>query len=471
MSEPGPPDFDATPVRPRYWASVVMFMLINVVDYFDFFVVSFIVSVLAPVWKLTFGQTSVMLLSAGIGSMVGAVIWGALADSLGRRNVTVAGVLICGIASGSIAFISEDAWMLFCALRLFTGFGVAGAATAILPLTVEHTPTRYRTIVIGLALVPVTLGVLVAAALSSLLLPVIGWRGLAMLGFVPIVIAILVPLIVPESARWLISRGRLSEARRSIGLIHKVAESEVVLPTIAPGQSKQRYVDLLKYPRRFWLVVITTFGASTTVYGVLLWGPTIVALLLDLPASDAARIFIYVALAGMVGRVGFSFLANRVGRKASGQIMGYGTAVLLGVAAIFQGSFIAGISVFLVCIVVGAALYDGGSANLVPYPTELYPVTLSARAAGLFQLVNGVGKIVGPLCLALIAGTDNFVTPKATLAAVTPAFLFLAGCGLAVGLTYSLLGIETNKKPLGLSDEIEAEPTLEGKAATTARVA
>lgn len=471
MSEPGPSHFDATPVRPRYWASIAMFMLINVVDYFDFFVVSFIVSVLAPVWKLTFGQTSVMLLSAGIGSMLGAAIWGALADAFGRRNVTFAGVLICGIASGSIAFVSEDAWMLFCVLRLFTGFGVAGAATAILPLAVEHTPTRYRTIVIGLALVPVTLGALAAAALSSLLLPIIGWRGIAMLGFVPIVIAILVPLIVPESARWLISRGRLSEARRSIALLHRVAEPEVVLPPIARTRSNQRYVDLLKYPRRFWLIVITTFGVSTTVYGVLLWGPTIVALLLNLTASDAARIFVYVALAGMAGRVGFSFLAHRVGRKAAGQIMGYGTAVLLGIAAIFQSSFIAGIPVFLICIVVGAIFYDGGSANLVPYPTELYPVSLSARAAGLFQLVNGVGKIIGPLCLALIAGTDNFVTPKATLAAVTPAFLFLAGCGLVVGLTYSLLGIETNKKPLGLSEEMEAETTLEKQAAGTARVA
>ena len=460
MSKPGPSDFDATPVRPRYWATIAMFMLINVVDYFDFFVVSFIVSVLAPVWKLTFGQTSVMLLSAGLGAMLGAVIWGALADTLGRRNVTVAGILICGIASGSIAFIPEDAWMVFCVLRLFTGFGVAGAATAVLPLTVEHTPTRYRTIVIGLALVPVTLGVLAAAALSSLLLPIIGWRGVSMLGFVPIFIAAVVPLVVPESARWLISRGRLSEARQSISLIHKVAESDVVLPPIAPPRSNGSYLDLLKYPRRFWLVVITTFGVSTTVYGVLLWGPTIVALLLNLPASDAARIFVYVALAGMLGRVGFSFLAHWVGRKVAGQIMGYGTAVLLGIAASFQSSFIAGVPVFLICIVVGAVFYDGGSANVVPYPTELYPVTLSARAAGLFQLVNGVGKIVGPLCLALIAGADNFVTPKATLAAVTPAFLFLAGCGLAVGLTYSLLGIDTNKVPLGMSDEIEAEPAV-----------
>jgi putative MFS transporter len=75
---------------------------------------------------------------------------------------------------------------------------------------------------------------------------------------------------------------------------------------------------------------------------------------------------------------------------------------------------------------------------------------LSARGVGLAQAANGVGKIAGPLCLALIAGASNLITPKATIEAVTPAFLFLAGCGLAVGLAFSLLGVETHGKPLAI---------------------
>lgn len=446
MSTVNPMDFDATPVRPRFWASIAVFMATNVIDFFDFFVVAFLVAVLAPAWKLTFGQSAVMLLSAGIGSMLGAAIWGSLADSWGRRGLAMAGILICAVASGSIAFIPDNAWILFCVLRLFVGLGLAGAATACLPLTVELTPTRYRTVVTGLASVPVTLGVLGAASLSSLLLPIIGWRGLAMLGFAPILVAILLPLIVPESPRWLISRGRLSEARRSVALIHRISESEVAISAVGTPQSDARFVDLLKDPRRFWLVLVTFFCASAASYGVILWGPTIVALLLKIPPQEAAHVFVYVALAGMVSRIGFSFLAHRVGRTPCGQIMGYGTAVMLGLAAIFHGSFVDGVPVFLVCVIVGAIFFDGGTANLVPYPAELYPVRLSARAAGFSQLANGVGKIVGPLCLAVIAGADNYVTPKATVDAVTPAFLFLAVCGLAVGMAYSLLARPTTSR-------------------------
>jgi hypothetical protein len=69
---------------------------------------------------------------------------------------------------------------------------------------------------------------------------------------------------------------------------------------------------------------------------------------------------------------------------------------------------------------------------------------------GLAQAASGIGKIAGPLCLALIAGATNLITPKATIEAVTPAFLFLAACGLAIGLAFTLLGVETHGKPLAL---------------------
>jgi putative MFS transporter len=80
-------------------------------------------------------------------------------------------------------------------------------------------------------------------------------------------------------------------------------------------------------------------------------------------------------------------------------------------------------------------------------------VKLAARGVGLAQAANGIGKIAGPLCLALIAGATNLITPKATIEAVTPAFLFLAACGLAIGLAFTLLGVETHGKPLALEKD------------------
>ncbi|OLK15337.1 hypothetical protein IXO621_20790, partial [Xanthomonas oryzae pv. oryzae] len=83
--------FDEAPVTTRYWLSIILFAISGVVDFFDFFVVGFLVSVLAPTWHLTFGQTSIMLMSAGIGAMLGAFAAGILADRFGRKPLAVAG--------------------------------------------------------------------------------------------------------------------------------------------------------------------------------------------------------------------------------------------------------------------------------------------------------------------------------------------------------------------------------------------
>ena len=71
--------YDKAPLDTRYWVSITLAVMTSIFDFFDFFIVGFLVAVLAPQWHLTFGQTSVMLLSAGVGAIVGALAWGALA--------------------------------------------------------------------------------------------------------------------------------------------------------------------------------------------------------------------------------------------------------------------------------------------------------------------------------------------------------------------------------------------------------
>ncbi|WP_158672072.1 MFS transporter, partial [Bradyrhizobium guangdongense] len=210
------------------------------------------------------------------------------------------------------------------------------------------------------------------------------------------------------------------------------------------------FSELLAEPRRFWLTVIVWFGASTANYGVFLWGPTIVALLTGVSPVEAAHLFVIVSLTGMVGRAIFSVLPQWIGRRRCGAIMGYGIAVSLGAAGVFFDRTLFGYPAFVVLLIPAALFFDGGFSNIAPYSAEIFPVRLSARGVGLAQAANGVGKIAGPLCLALIAGTSNLITPKATIDAVTPAFLFLAACGLAIGLAFTLLGIETHGRPLAL---------------------
>jgi putative MFS transporter len=449
--------YDKAPLNARYWISMVLAVMTSIFDFFDFFIVGFLVAVLAPQWQLTFGQTSVMLLSAGVGAIVGALAWGALSDRWGRKTLLVAGVALCAVGAGCVSLIPDGAWMLFAALRFVVGFGVGAAAAVGVPLIVEYTPTRHRTILSSAVVIPVSLGILAASLTAAALLQVIGWRGLAMLGFIPLIPAVLIALIMPESVRWLVSRGRHAEARVIVGRTLGVPPESLPKPAataVLQSPSSTSFADLLAEPRLFWLTVIVWFGASTANYGVFLWGPTIVALLMGASAKEAALLFVVVSLTGMVGRIGFSLLPQWLGRRRCGEIMGYGIAISLGAAALFYDRTLLGYPAFVVLLIPAALFFDGGFSNIAPYSAEIFPVRLSARGVGLAQASNGVGKIAGPLCLALIAGTSNLVSPKATIEAVMPAFLFLAACGLALGLAFTLLGVETHGKPL----------TLEGRA-------
>src|SRR5580704_8861950 len=121
--------FETAPLRPRYRWLIGFLMAHGVVELFDFYVVGYLISVVAPQWRLTFGQGAIMLLAAGLGQVIFAIPMARIADQWGRRPVLIASVLIYSLAAGSIAFIPNGAWGLFALLRFIVGIGYAGALT------------------------------------------------------------------------------------------------------------------------------------------------------------------------------------------------------------------------------------------------------------------------------------------------------------------------------------------------------
>ncbi|WP_428542561.1 MFS transporter [Rhodopila sp.] len=434
----------------RYWTLFALLAVGAALDFFDFFVVGYLVAVVGPQWHLTYGQSSLMLLGGGLGAICGALVWGPLSDAWGRKAMLVAGSFVCAIAAGSIALVRDGDWMTFAVLRFFVGVGLAGCATAITALIVEYTPTRNRTVVTSLLIVFATFGSFLAALTSANLLGVLGWRGVATLGLVPALMGFVYIFALPESARWLAVKGRFADARTTVAWTLRAPLDTIPLPTVPPPIAPRASLsELLHHPRLFAFVGLTWLGLATAIYGMLLWGPTVVALLLGITPRQAAAYFVYVTAAGLTGKVLFSFLAQWLGRKRCGEVTAYGAAVALALAAYsYEPVFMIGVPVFVLAMIVTSLFLEGEASNITPWAVEAYGVRLGARAAGLSQAANGCGKVVGPLCLALIAGADNFVSPKATAQAVTPAFLFLAACMLLVGLACTFLGPETAGKPI-----------------------
>jgi putative MFS transporter len=457
--------YDKANLTPRYFVTLFLLVFQEMFEFYDFFLVGYLVAVLAPSWHLTYGQSSIMLLSGGVGAIVGGLFLGQWADKFGRRNMVALGGLIFALGCGACALMPTGAWIMFSACRFFVGFGMAGAVATQNAMVVEITPTRYRTYISSLMMAPVALGTLLAAIIATHLMPLIGWRGVAATGAVPILISVAVMLWVPESARWLLTQNRFAEARKAAARQMGVPIERVALPSSPPVAIKPVPMsELLKDQKRFWWVCAIWGGASTATYGVQLWGPTVVSQLLKIPAATAASYFIWLAIFNFAGRVAFSFLPVAIGRRNSGMVMNLVSTVLLVLGGIYSYAYVGGMSVFVAVIVGGAFFYSGGLSNTTPYVMEAYPVRLGARAMGLGQAANGVGKILGPLALALIAGSGDIVSPKATAAAVEPAFIFLGVCTFISFVGFYLFRVETHGKQLSLLSNIEDEESQQTEA-------
>jgi putative MFS transporter len=443
--------FDNAPLNRRYWTIFILMSAVFVFDFFDFLVVGYLLAAVAREWHLTYGQSAVILYSGGVGAILGAVVFGAFADAWGRKQQMVIGTFICAMSSGLIAFIPEGSWLLFAVLRFFVGVGLTAAVTPSLTVVVELTPTRCRTIATSFYVVFASAGGFLAPAVSAAIMGPYGWRRVALLGFVALIIGVLVWLFTPESVRWLAAKGRFAEARAEVARHLGLPLDRVPLPTMPPtAPPRGNLLDLWSQPRMFWETILIWGGSSTAGYGVYLWGPTIVALLLGVPVPRAAAYFVFVSAAGVTGKIVVTLIAPLIGRRVLGVVWGFGGTVALALAGYYNSVFVGGVPLMVVLMCASTFCVEGGFSNLAPYTVESYGVSLGARSSGLGQTANGFGKIIGPLSLALIAGTSQLVSPQQTAEAVFPAFLFLAFCMALVGLSFLFLGVETHGKAMVL---------------------
>jgi MFS transporter, putative metabolite:H+ symporter len=448
----------------RFHAMGIAIMFGSVLEFFDFYLIAFVVSELDDEWNLTFGQVTAMLLNAGLGTIFGALLWGRIGDRTGRRKPLIAGVVIFSLGTGALALAPEGGWWYIALVRFVVGIGVGGVAAVAVPMLLEMTPTRLRTKLAGFmltALIPI--GVLVAGVLAAVALDPLGWRTLFAIGVFPIVLAFWTAFFVPESPRWLIDQGRLEEARGVISWMTMTPEEE--LSTELPAAERKReherhgdYKELARYKHSFWTVTLAWFGSACAAGGIVLWGPLFVEAVEDVSESKAAALFSFITLGSFFGRVTFAFLPLKIGRRACGALMGVGGAGLLVCTALFYDQHLGAVSMFLLLLVLANFFIDGGLANLVPYSPEIFPTHLRAHGMGLAQAVNGVGRVIGPLAIGLIAGASTEVDPESVVDSVTPGFLVLAGCAAISAIPFFTFAREPHGSSLeSLAAELDGE--------------
>ena len=452
----------------NHYKLITAAVLGDMLEFFDYYIIGFVLAFIVVPWKLSFGATATVLLSAGVGSLVGSFFFGHLADRIGRMPVLFLTTATFTIPSGIMFFTPEGNWIFLSVFRFLVGFGVGGLYSVDLPLVQEFVPTRYRGVIGGIVTALIPAGTLLGSFSAAYLTPVIGWRGLFLIGMVPAIICLFFRLWMRESPRWLVRKGKYERAVKSINWItgDNVDYRDVVVDEkILANETTPRFMEIFGYPRSVAVSWIASFFQSIMDYGFVLWGPTLLALVLKVPATQAAKMFIAVATSAIIGKFVWAYLSEAIGRRVSGMMIGIGSMITCLIVSRFFNSTWGGVAIIYPSFILVYAFINGGWSVTGPYSTEIWPQRLRATGMGSAYGMGGIGRIFGPMVLALFAGTANLVSPKATITAVGPAYIFFALCGLLMAVCY-YFGIETRHKSVAEIEDMLGSPDSKlGKAA------
>src|SRR6266478_6713425 len=311
-----------TKLTSNQWKLIITGNLADLLDFLDFFLIGAVGAYLIKEWQLTYWQGAAIFTASGFGAVPGAFFWGWVADKIGRRKVFIATALNVALATGIMYFTPGPngwvaGWLFLSVMRFFVGTGNAGLYAVDLALVQEFMPASKCGWVSALVTTLLPAGSLLGALAGAYLAPIMGWRGMFLLGLVPIVLVLMVRYWVPESPRWLIRMGRHEEARKSLAWALQVDPRVIELPTNLPEAEKARWRELFKYPRSVAAGCLTGLTQTGGV-GLFLWGATLFTLVLGVSPAQAAFLWIWVSVSAILGRFFITALIEPMGRRGAG---------------------------------------------------------------------------------------------------------------------------------------------------------
>jgi len=452
-----------TKLTANQWKLIVTGNLADLLDFFDFFLIGYVLAFITKEWQLTYGQAAAILLSSGIGAVPGAFCWGWVADKIGRRQVFIWTAINLALPTGIMYFTPGPngwvaGWIFLSVMRFFVGVGNAGLYAVDLALVQEFMPASKRGWVSALVTTLLPAGSLLGGIVGAYLAPLIGWRGLFLIGLVPIVLVLMVRYWVPESPRWLIRMGRHDEARRSLAWALQIHPKEIDLPARLPKPETASWRELFRYPRSIIAGCLTGLTQTGGV-GLALWGATLFVVVLRVPPAQAAFLMIFVSLAAIIGRFFITTLIEPLGRRGSGILCCVSAALLMVLAGYLHDVYIGTVSLFFV-LVMATTFFSSATYSVVgPYMAEIWPTRLRASGMGFCYGVGNSGKILGPLGLALILGAGDPIKPAPNLAYLGPAFTYFACWFIPGAVAFWLIGFETKGRSFEEMDVTLTKPT------------
>ncbi|HEY5130269.1 MAG TPA: MFS transporter [Bradyrhizobium sp.] len=364
-------------------------------DGFDTQAIGYVAPALAKEWGLTKSALGPVFSAGLFGLMIGALVFGPLADRVGRKRIIILSTLAFGIGALVTAFVQDVNTLL--AIRFLTGLGLGGAMPNAVAMTSEFNPRRRRATMVMIMFCGFSVGAALGGLLAAALIPHFGWRSVFVVGGVaPLLLVPILALRLPESVRFLALTGRANE--RVAQLLGFISPQAVFAPAT-------RFV--IHEPELTGIPVLHLFRDGRTVVTLLLWVVFFMSLLdlyflsnwlptvlndLGASVSASAAIGSMLQVGGVVGTFALGSIIDRFSFRALALV--YFMAVFA-VGAIGQ----VGHSVVFVTMAIFAAGFCivGGQIAANALAATFYPTSVRATGVGWALGIGRIGSIVGPL--------------------------------------------------------------------------
>jgi MFS transporter, putative metabolite:H+ symporter len=412
-------------------------------DGFDLQAMAFALPVLAEAWKIAPSQLGMMLSAGFAGQLIGALLASWMAERYGRLR-------IAGITIGIFGFMS-----LLCALswnphsmmvfRFFQGIGLGGEVpiAATYMSEVVESKRRGRFFALYEAIFP--LGLLCTALGGYWFVPRLGWQSMFYIGAVPAFLTIFLRRLLPESPRWLASKGRFAEADAAVSLIERsvVASGKPLLPlkTVAlenlPIPHSGQWYEIFQgiYLRRTLVVWCLWFSVAIVNYGLISWLPTLYRTTFHLPLSRALGYGLVTQAIGFVGSISCALLIDWIGRRLWFILAFVGASLSL-LALRLVGPTSA--KTVFICASTGFFFIASLSLLVYLYTSELYPTRMRAFGCGVASAWLRLAATIGPLIVGAVLPAYG----------LRPVFAVFAGFAMFGALVTTLGGLETKSRLL-----------------------
>ena len=399
-------------------------------DAMDVGLVSFVVAAIAadPHFNLNATEKSWVLSVGFVGMAIGAALGGYFADRVGRKTVFTATLVIFGLANAGMAC----SWTLVALLiaRFIIGLGLGAELPVASTLVSEFSPTRHRGRMTVLLESFWAVGWIIAAAIGAFVIPNTGdwgWRWALLIGALPLLYAVVTRAHIPESVRFLESKGREDEAEQAVRYFEQASGVAPVASPKAKPLPAIRTRELFghQYLARTVAIWLTWFFVNFSYYGAFTWMPSLLADQFGSLTSSFGYTLI-ISLAQLPGYFLAAWLVEIWGRRRT-------LSVFLAVSAVAAFAFSQAGSV---AAVIGfgmllSASNLGAWGVLYAVTPEIYPTRLRGAASGAAAAVGRVAAIIAPL---LVPWFLTLSGGNKTVAFVIFTVAFVLGCIAALCL-------------------------------------